>query len=69
LDTLEPPTPVLRSAKEAKERLREIVEGFLLQRLRGEDGKHIRRLLVKKPPGAGQDERGDRLEGERNGLL
>jgi hypothetical protein len=46
------PGPAL--AEEAKERLREIVEGFLFRRLRGEDGKHIRRLLVKSPPGLGK---------------
>ena len=55
MDTLEPPpTPVLLSAEEAKARLREIVEGFFFRRLKGEDGKHIRRLLVKSPPGLGK---------------
>jgi hypothetical protein len=55
LDTLEPPpTTVLLSAEEAKERLRKIVEGFFFRRLKGEDGRHIRRLLVKSPPGLGK---------------
>jgi hypothetical protein len=55
LDTLEPhPTTVLFSAEEAKARLREIVKGFFSWRLKGEDGKHIRRLLVKSPPGLGK---------------
>jgi hypothetical protein len=45
---------VLPSAEEAKERLREIVEGFFFRRLKGGDGKHIRRLLVKSPPGLGK---------------
>ena len=48
MDTLEPPpTSVLLSADQAKARLREIIEGFFFRRLKGEDGKHIRRLLVK----------------------
>jgi hypothetical protein len=55
LDTLEPPpTTVLLSAEEAKTRLREIVEGFFFRRLKGEDRKHIRRLLIKSPPGLGK---------------
>ena len=55
LDTLEPPpTSVLLSAEEAKDRLREIVEGFFFRRLRSEDGKRIGRLLVKSPPGLGK---------------
>ena len=41
------PSTVLLSAQEAKDRLREIVEGFFFRRLRTEDGKRIRRLLVK----------------------
>jgi hypothetical protein len=51
-----PPTSstTLLSAQEAKERLREIVEGFFFRRLRTEDGKRIRRLLVKSPPGLGK---------------
>jgi hypothetical protein len=54
LDTLEPPPTVLLSAEEATARLREIVEGFFFRRLKGEDGKHIWRLLVKSPPGLGK---------------
>jgi hypothetical protein len=52
LDTL-PPTPsaTLFSAEDVTQRLREIVEGFFFRRLSGEDGKGIRRLLVKSPPG------------------
>jgi hypothetical protein len=50
-----PPTPttILLSAQEAKERLREIVEGFF-RRLRTEDGKPTGHLLVKSPPGLGK---------------
>jgi hypothetical protein len=55
LDTLEPlPDTALLSAQEAKDRLREIVEGFFFRRLRTEDSKTIRRLLVKSPPGLGK---------------
>ena len=55
MDTLEPPpSTVLLSAEEAKERLREIVEGFFFRRLRSEDGKRVGRLLVKSPPGLGK---------------
>jgi hypothetical protein len=53
-DTPPSPSTVLLSAKEAKDRLREIVEGFFLRRLKTEDGKRIRRLLVKSPPGLGK---------------
>jgi hypothetical protein len=49
-----PPSPDLLSAQEAKEKLRELIEGFCFRRLKGEDGKHIRRLLVKTPPGLGK---------------
>jgi hypothetical protein len=51
-----PPSPstTLLSAPEAKKRLREIVEGFFFRRLTTEDGKRIRRLLVKSPPGLGK---------------
>jgi hypothetical protein len=54
-----PPTPstTLLSASEAKERLREIVEGFFFRKLRSEDGKRVGRLLVKSPPGLGKRER------------
>jgi hypothetical protein len=50
------PTPrlTLLSAQNAKDRLREIVEGFFFRRLKGGDGKHIRRLLVKSPSGLGK---------------
>src|ERR1700731_3720482 len=52
LDTLEPTLAIpLLSAQEAKDRLREIVEGFFFRRLRGEGGKGGGRLLVKSPPG------------------
>jgi hypothetical protein len=55
LGTLEPPpSAALLSAEEAKERLREIVEGFFFRRLRSEDDKRISRLLVKSPPGLGK---------------
>ena len=36
------------------ERLREIVVGFFFRRLTGEDGKPVRQLLVKSPPGLGK---------------
>jgi hypothetical protein len=51
-----PPTPSTTrlSAQEAKERLREIVEGFFFRRLTSEDGKPTRHLLVKTPPGLGK---------------
>jgi hypothetical protein len=45
------PSPALLSADEAKTRLREIVEGFFFRRFKGEDGKQMRRLLAKSPPG------------------
>jgi len=55
LDALQrTPSTVLLSAQEAKDRLREIVEGFFFRRLKGEDGKRIGRLLVKSPPGLGK---------------
>jgi hypothetical protein len=41
------PSTVLLSAQEAKDRLREIVKCLFFRRLRTEDGKRIRRLLVK----------------------
>jgi hypothetical protein len=47
-------TTTLLSAQEAKDRLRDIVEGFFFRRLRTEDGKPIRHLLVKSPPGLGK---------------
>jgi hypothetical protein len=45
------PSPQLLSPQEAKEKLRELIEGFFFRRLKGDDGKHIPRLLVKSPPG------------------
>jgi hypothetical protein len=39
----------LLSAEEAKDRLREIVEGFFFRRLTGEDGKRVGGLLFKSP--------------------
>jgi hypothetical protein len=55
LDTLEPiPSTTLLLAQDAKDRLREIVEGFFFRRLRIEDGKRVGRLLVKSPPGLGK---------------
>ena len=55
MDALQPtPSTALLSAQEAKDRLREIVEGFFFRRLRTEDGKRIARLLVKSPPGLGK---------------
>ena len=55
MDTLEPiPCTTLLSAQEAKDRLREIVEGFFFRRVRGQGGKQVGRLLVKSPPGLGK---------------
>jgi hypothetical protein len=55
LDTLEPPpSTALLAAEEAKERLREIVEGFFSRRLRTNDGKRVERQLVRSPPGLGK---------------
>ena len=48
------PSTVLLSAQEAKDRLREIVEGFFFWRSRTEDGKRVGGLLVKSPPGLGK---------------
>jgi hypothetical protein len=47
-----PPTAstTLLSAQEAKERMREIVEGFFVRRLRTEDGKRVGRLLALETP-------------------
>jgi hypothetical protein len=54
LDALQPtPSTALLSAGEAKKELREIVEGFFFRRLTT-DGKPIRHLLVKSPPGLGK---------------
>jgi hypothetical protein len=55
LDTLEPmPSTTLLSPQDAKERLREIVEGFFFRRLRTNDRKRVERLLVRSPPGLGK---------------
>ena len=55
VDALSPtPSTAVLTAEEAKERLREIVEGFFVRRLRTADGKRIGRLLVKSPPGLGK---------------
>jgi hypothetical protein len=55
LDTSEPiPCTTLLSAQEAKDRLREIVEGFFFRRLRAGDARRVGRLLVKSPPGLGK---------------
>jgi hypothetical protein len=55
LDALSPtPSTALLSAQEAKQRLREIVEGFFFRRLKTEDGRQVGRLLVKSPPGLGK---------------
>ena len=55
LDTLPPiSSTALLSAQEAKDRLREIVEGFFFRRLTAGDGKRVGRLLVKSPPGLGK---------------
>jgi hypothetical protein len=51
-----PPSPDLLSAEEAKEKLRELIEGLFFRRLKGEEGN----LLVKSPPGRSS---GRRLEG------
>jgi hypothetical protein len=55
LDRLEPiPNTTLLSAKEAKERLREIVEGFFYRRRDDVGGMPARQLLVRSPPGLGK---------------
>ena len=55
MDTPPPrPSSSLLSAEEAKDRLREIVEGFFFRKLRTEDGKRVGRLLLKSPPGLGK---------------
>jgi hypothetical protein len=55
LDALSPtPSTALLSAQEAKDRLREIVEGFFFRR-RDEQGQPpARQLLVRSPPGLGK---------------
>jgi hypothetical protein len=55
LDTLPPtPSPTLLLAKEAKERLREIVEGFFFRRRNDQGQASARHLLVRSPPGLGK---------------
>jgi hypothetical protein len=55
LDALSPThSTALLSAQEAKDRLREIVEGFFFRRLKNNAGKRVKRLLVKSPPGLGK---------------
>jgi hypothetical protein len=47
-----PPTTVLLSVEQAKAQQRAIVERFFFPRLKGEDSKHVRRLLVRCPASA-----------------
>ncbi len=55
LDALQPTSSTaLLSAGEAKDRLREIAEGFFFRRLRTNDGKRVERLLVRSPSGLGK---------------
>jgi hypothetical protein len=55
LDTLElPRTTGLLSAEEAKDRLREIVEGFFYRRRNEQARPPARHLLVRSPPGLGK---------------
>jgi len=55
LDASEPnPTTAFLSAEEAKERLREVVEGFFFRRLRGEAGGRGGRLLSTQAVHDGQ---------------
>jgi hypothetical protein len=55
LDTSQPdPTNVLLSAQAAKERLREIVEGFFFRRRDDRGQMPARQLLVRSPPGLGK---------------
>ena len=50
LDTLEPlPSTAVLSAQEAKDRLREIVEGFFFRRLTAGDGKRVGRACAPRP--------------------
>jgi hypothetical protein len=51
LDKQPTASTILLSAQEATARLRNIVAGFFFRRLRTEDGKRIRRLLVKSRRG------------------
>ena len=55
MDTSQPdPADVLLSAEEAKDRLREIVEGFFFRRRNGRGELPARQLLVRSPPGLGK---------------
>jgi hypothetical protein len=51
-DATHPPT--LLSGQEAKERLREIVEGFFFRHRRAQGQPPARHLLVRSPPGQGK---------------
>jgi hypothetical protein len=55
LDTLpRGPSSDVLSAHYAKDRLREIVEGFFSRLLRSEEGERVGRLLVKRPTTCGK---------------
>jgi hypothetical protein len=55
LDVLQQtPSSTLLSPEEAKERLREIVEGFFFRRRKEEGAVPARHLLVRSPPGLGK---------------
>jgi len=55
LDTLEPrPSITLLSAEQAKERLREIIEGFFFRHRYSQGQAPARQLLVRSPPGLGK---------------
>jgi hypothetical protein len=51
-----PPTPSipLLSAQQAKQKLREIVEGFFFRRRNDQGQAPARHLLVRSPPGLGK---------------
>jgi hypothetical protein len=51
---LDTPSTILLSAQEAKERLREIVEGFFFRRRSDREPSPARHLLVRSPPGLGK---------------
>jgi hypothetical protein len=48
------PTTILLSAQEAKERLREVVEGFFFRRRNDQGQAPAGHLLVRSPPGLGK---------------
>jgi hypothetical protein len=55
LDTLAPtPNIPLLSAHEAKEKLREIIEGFFFRRRNDQGQAPARHVLVRSPPGLGK---------------